>query len=144
MNLEEKMKLIYKSIDEKLGIDIKVINIAGVSTIADYLIIAGGNNKSQVQAIADNVEEKMAKEEIHPNHVEGFGSANWILMDFGDILVNIFNQEDRLFYDLERLWQDGKVVDSGEITLNNFALQIDTSQKSKYKEAEGINDDSGD
>ncbi len=115
MNLEEKMKLIYKSIDEKLGIDIKVINIAGVSTIADYLIIAGGNNKSQVQAIADNVEEKMAKEKIHPNHVEGFGSANWILMDFGDILVNIFNQEDRLFYDLERLWQDGKIVEDIEL-----------------------------
>ncbi len=111
MNTIEKVKAIYKAIDEKLGIDIRVIDIANVTVLADYLIIAGGNNKSQVQAMVDNVTEKLAKQNVHTNHIEGYSTANWILLDYGDIIVHVFNQEDRLFYDLERLWQDGNTID---------------------------------
>ena len=106
-----KAKLIYKALEDKKGIDIKVIDIQGVSVIADYFIIAGGSNKSQVQAMVDNVEEELAKEKIYTKHTEGYQSANWILLDFEDIVVHVFNQEDRLFYDLERIWKDGKLVE---------------------------------
>lgn len=111
MNSLDKAKLIYKALEDKKGIDIKVIDIQGVSVIADYFIIAGGSNKSQVQAMVDNVEEELAKEKIYTKHTEGYQSANWILLDFEDIVVHVFNQEDRLFYDLERIWKDGKLVE---------------------------------
>ncbi len=115
MNSLDKAKLIYKALEDKKGIDIKVIDIQGVSVIADYFIIAGGSNKSQVQAMVDNVEEELAKEKIYTKHTEGYQSANWILLDFEDIVVHVFNQEDRLFYDLERIWSDGKEIDFSDI-----------------------------
>lgn len=115
MNSLDKAKLIYKALEDKKGIDIKVIDIEGVSVIADYFIIAGGSNKSQVQAMVDNVEEELAKEKIYTKHTEGYQSANWILLDFEDIVVHVFNQEDRLFYDLERIWSDGKEIDFSDI-----------------------------
>lgn len=111
MTTEEKVKAIVASLDDKKGIDIKVIDIRGISVMADYQVIAGGTNKNQVQALVDAVEEELAKEKVYTKHVEGYGTANWILLDYGDIIVHVFNQEDRLFYDLERLWQDGKTVD---------------------------------
>ena len=101
----------YMLIDEKKGIDIKVIDISKISVIADYFIIAGGSNSRQVQSIADHIEEKMAEYGAHPRSVEGYASANWILMDYTDVIIHIFNQEDRLFYDLERIWSDGRLID---------------------------------
>ena len=111
MNTVEKVKEIYYAIDDKLGVDIRVIDISGITVLADYLIIAGAGNKSQVQAIVDNVSEKLAEREVFVKHTEGYATANWVLMDYGDIIVHIFNQDERLFYDLERLWQDGKNID---------------------------------
>ena len=110
MNSNEAAKVIYEALDEKKGLDIKIIDIKSISVLADYLIITGGTNKSQVQTLADHVQEQMSKQNLHVKHVEGYHSANWILLDYGDIIVQIFNQEDRLFYDLERLWKDGKDV----------------------------------
>ena len=111
MNIAEKVKVIYHAIDEKLGIDIKIIDISKITVIADYLVIAGGKSKSQVQAIVDNITEKLAKQNVHTDHIEGYAGANWILLDYADIIVHIFHQEDRLFYDLERLWQDGNTIE---------------------------------
>lgn len=118
MTTAEKVKEIYKAIEDKLGIDIRIIDISGISVLADYLIISGGKNKSQVQAIVDSVSENLDKVKVHARHVEGYSSANWILMDYNDIIVHIFNQEDRLFYDLERLWQDGKTIAIEDIDTN--------------------------
>ena len=107
MDIKNRLKIVYDALDDKKAIDIKIIDISKISIMADYLVIAGGSNKSQVQALVDNVEEKMNESGFAPNHIEGYASANWILMDYSDMIVHIFNQEDRLFYDLERLWQDG-------------------------------------
>jgi len=115
MNTKERVKLIYKAIEDKKGINQKIIDISGVTVLADYLFIVGGNNKNQVQAIADEIEDKLFKEKIKPGHIEGYSTANWILMDYNDIIINIFNEEDRLFYDLERLWQDGKIIDPKDL-----------------------------
>ena len=109
--MEQTIKAVYNALDDKKGIDIKILDISEISVMADYFIIASGSNKSQVQALADNVEEEMLKLNIHSRQVEGYPSGNWILMDYGDFIVHVFNQDDRLFYDLERIWKDGKLVE---------------------------------
>ena len=91
--------------------DIRVIDISQVSVIADYFIIAGGSNHSQIQALCDNVEEQLGKAGCPVRQIEGYDSANWILIDFGDVIVHIFDKENRLLYDLERIWRDGQPVD---------------------------------
>lgn len=111
MTSREMAKLAIEGLEDKKAEDIKVIDISEVSVMADYFIIASGSNKSQVQALADNVEEEMLKLDIHSRQVEGYPSGNWILMDYGDFIVHVFNQDDRLFYDLERIWKDGKLVE---------------------------------
>lgn len=108
--IENMIKNAVDALEDKKGEDIKIIDISGVSPIADYFILASGSNRSQVQAMADSVEEKMHKAGLHLKQVEGYDSANWILMDFKDIVVHIFDRESRDFYDLERIWKDGKIV----------------------------------
>ena len=112
MNNSKKMTtLAIKALEDKKGNDILVIDIQDVSIIADYFIIASGSNRNQVQTMADNVEEVLGRSGYEPRQLEGYGTATWILMDYNDIIVHIFSEEDRLFYDLERIWRDGKNVD---------------------------------
>ena len=111
MDSKEKMLIAYRALDEKKGEDIKVIDISGVSVMADYFVIATASSPNQVQAMTDNVEEKMHKAGIAMKQMEGNKSSSWILMDFGDVIIHVFDKENRLFYDLERIWKDGKIVD---------------------------------
>lgn len=108
---EEMLTTAVLALEEKKAINIKAIDISEISVIADYFIIAGGTNKNQVQALSDNVLEKLAQADVHPRQIEGYNSANWILMDYNYVIIHIFNQEDRLFYDLERIWSDGRAVE---------------------------------
>lgn len=110
MTSKEIAKIAYNAIDDKKGIDISVIDISEISILADYFIIAGGSNINQIKAIADNVMEELGKAGLHAKNVEGYSNANWILMDYNDVIIHIFNQDDRLFYDLERIWRDGKDI----------------------------------
>ncbi len=115
MNQSKEMtKLAIAALEDKKANDVRVIDIAGVSVIADYFVIAGGSNTNQVQAMADSVREALGRAGHEPRQVEGYGSANWILMDYNDIIVHIFSDESRTFYDLERIWRDGKEVSVGE------------------------------
>ena len=114
LNDKEIVKIVYDALADKKGIDIKVLDISKISVMADYFFIASGSNKNQVQALADNVEEELLKRDIHCKQVEGYPSGNWILMDYGDFIVHIFNQDDRLFYDLERIWKDGDLIEVNE------------------------------
>ena len=112
MENELKMvKLALKALDEKKGKDLKVIDIREVSVIADYFIIASASNENQVQAMMDSVEETLGRAGWEPRQVEGTRNSSWILMDYGDVIIHIFDEENRLFYDLERIWRDGKVLD---------------------------------
>ena len=113
-NSKEMTKLAITALEDKKANDIRVIDISGVSVIADYFIIASGNNRNQVQALADNVDDTLGKAGFPAKQVEGYASAKWILMDFNDIIVHVFSEEDRLFYDLERIWRDGKSVEIEE------------------------------
>lgn len=103
-----------KAIDDKKGQDIKVIDIHTVSVIADYFVIASGTNSNQVQAIVDNVEEQLGRAGFEAKQIEGNRNSSWILMDYGDVIVHVFDEENRLFYDLERIWRDGKVLEMDE------------------------------
>ena len=107
---KEMARLAYKALDDKKGEDIAVIDITGVSVLADYFIIAGGSNIHQVQAMADNVDQELGKAGYHCKQMEGYQSGQWILLDFGDIVVHVFSRDDRRFYDLERIWRDGKFL----------------------------------
>lgn len=115
MDSKEIVKIAYKTLDEKKAVDVKVIDISKVSVIADYFIIAGATNDRQVKALADNVEENLGKAGVAPKSIEGYSSANWILMDYKDVIIHVFNQEQRLFYDLERIWSEGKSVEVSEL-----------------------------
>ena len=103
-------KMAVDALEAKKGEDICIIDISGVSVLADYFLIANGNNKNQVQALIDHVEETLGKAGFSPRSVEGYQTANWILMDYGDVIVHVFDRQNRLFYDLERIWRDRKKI----------------------------------
>ena len=107
----EMVKLAVTALEDKKAVDIRVLDIEKISTIADYFIIASGANRNQVQAMADQVEETLGKAGFEPKSVEGYRNANWILLDCGDVVLHIFDEENRLFYDLERIWRDGTQVE---------------------------------
>ena len=109
------VKIAYDALDDKLAEDIKIIDIRSISVLADYFIIADGNNKNQVQAMVDNVQEELFIVGYEMKQMEGYREGNWILLDFGDIIIHIFDKENRLFYDLERIWKDGKEVSIEEL-----------------------------
>ncbi|KKM11191.1 hypothetical protein SY88_09880 [Clostridiales bacterium PH28_bin88] len=97
--------------DDKKAMDIVILDLQGVSLITDYFLICTGRSATQVQSIAQHIEEKLEEQEVHMLRREGYREARWILLDYGHIVVHIFQEEDRAFYNLERLWGDAKVVD---------------------------------
>ena len=107
---KEMAKIAYHALSDKKGEDIKIIDITGISVLAHYFIIANGNSDSQVNALVDNVEEELHKAGYALKQREGQASASWVLLDFGDIIVHVFDKENRLFYDLERIWKDGRDI----------------------------------
>ena len=106
----EVAKIAQEALDDKMGEDIKVLNLKGLSNIADYFVIASGNNVNHIRAMADEVEQKLFKAGVKLHHSEGYSVATWILLDFGNVLVHLFNKEQREFYSLEHVWSDAKSV----------------------------------
>lgn len=116
MNKSKEMtRIAIEALEEKKASDVKIIDIEHISTLADYFIIASGTNRNQVQAMADSAEEALSKAGYEPKQIEGYQNANWILLDYGDIVLHVFDEENRLFYDLERIWRDGKLIEKEEI-----------------------------
>lgn len=111
---KELVKTALSALDNKKAEDIKILDISEISTIADYFIIAGGNSKPHVQTLCDEVLDQVAKLGGVNKKTEGYETANWVLMDFNDVIVHIFDKENRLFYDLERIWKDVKSMDISE------------------------------
>ena len=112
---KEMLKIAYDALDEKKAAEISVIDIAEVSSLADYYVITNGENSSHVQALVENVQEKMYKAGYACRSLEGYKAANWVLMDYGDIVVNVFSREDRRWFDLERIWREGKFLTAENI-----------------------------
>ena len=109
-SIKKEAGIAVMALEDKKAEDIRVINIETVSVIADYFIIATGTNANQIKAMADEVEEKLGRAGFMLKQKEGYEHANWVLLDFGDVIVHIFDKENRFFYDLERIWRDGKVM----------------------------------
>ena len=115
MDEKTTVKAIVEALSDKKAKDIRIIDIAEISDIADYFVIASATNTSQLQAMQDAVDEVMYKNGIHAKQVEGNRSSTWILMDYGDVVIHLFSEEDRLFYNLERIWQDGKEIPAEDL-----------------------------
>lgn len=115
MNSYEQSILTAKAICSKKGLNIKLIEIGDISSLADYMVIATGTSSTHVKAIADEVEYQLDEAGISVSHIEGYRSNSWILLDYVDVIVHIFSDEAREFYDLERLWQDGKEIDISDV-----------------------------
>lgn len=110
--MDKILKNIVESIEDKKGENIRVIDVTGLTEVTDYMIIASGNNTNQVQAICDNVTDNLAKKfSIIPKHTEGYHNAEWILVDCGDYIIHVFDKDQRMFYNIERIWNDGKEVE---------------------------------
>ena len=113
--VESILAKIYDAIDDKIGQDIVILNIGKVSSLCDYFVIATGSSSRQVKAIADSVEDEMTKIDIEPRGKEGITSQSWVLLDYGDIMVHIFDEENRGFYNLEKLWKDAPYVERDQL-----------------------------
>lgn len=100
------LQIAYNAVDDKKASDIVVLNMEGISVMADHLIICHANSERQVQAIAREVSDQAAKHDFPVKRMEGFDAARWILVDLGDVIVHVFHQEERSYYNLERLWGD--------------------------------------
>ena len=110
MNALEAAKVAQAAIEDKLGEDIKVLDLQGLSNNADCFVIASGKNANQLHAMANEVEQKLYKEGIKLHHSEGYSSGTWILLDFGNLLVHLFNREQREFYGLDHVWGDAPTL----------------------------------
>ncbi|MBP5254195.1 MAG: ribosome silencing factor [Lachnospiraceae bacterium] len=116
MNQAKKLvKCAYHAMEEKKGCDITVLDISKVSVIADYFMIVSGENERQVQALSDAVDEALQKEGFERRSIEGYSTSSWILLDYNDVIIHIFNRADRVFYDLERIWRDGVRVNAEDL-----------------------------
>ena len=119
---KELALLAARALSDKKGKEIQVREIANLTTLADYFVIATGSSNTQINALIDNVEKVLTEEAgEEPLHREGYRGGTWVLLDYGCIAVHVFSAEAREFYDLERLWRDGKNVDlSGIIDENDI------------------------
>lgn len=116
---QQKLEIIVKALDSKKAEDIKVIKVGDLTVIADYFVIADGTSSTQTKALADEAEYKMQENGVVPNRVQGNNGSNWVIIDYGDIVVHVFSKEQRDFYNLERLWRDGEDIDiSGWVKQN--------------------------
>lgn len=111
MEAKELMENIVKVLDSKKAKDIRAIRIGDLTILGEYFVIATGNSSTQVKMLADEVDYQLGEKGVQPHRVEGYHSENWIILDYTDVIVHIFHEDTREFYDLERLWADGEKVD---------------------------------
>lgn len=114
MEAKEIMIQAVRSLDRHKGSDIQVIEVTDVTSIADYFVIAEGGSNTQVRALTDYIDEELGQQGVTPLRKEGYGGSSWVLLDYGTVIVHVFLQETRRYYDLERLWKDGRPVDISE------------------------------
>jgi ribosome-associated protein len=109
-NSLESAQLCAEAAESKKAFDIQILDLRGLTYITDYFVICSGNNTTQVSAIADWVEHALAKAGRRPSHVEGSVGSRWVLMDYGDVVIHVFDEETRIYYSLEKLWSDAPRV----------------------------------
>ncbi|MEG0229765.1 MAG: ribosome silencing factor [Oscillospiraceae bacterium] len=112
MNSIDKAKTIAKILDNKQGIDIKILKVGSLTVLTEYFVICAGASTTQVKALADEVDFIMGKDyKTEPRKIEGYNSDGWILLDYSDVVVHVFHKNKRGFYDIERIWADSQEID---------------------------------
>lgn len=119
MTPKEIALTIAKVLDSKKGMDIKVLETAELTTLADYFVICAATSTTQIKALSEECEKVMKEQGEPPHHIEGHRGGTWVLLDFSSVVVHIFMDETRKFYDLERLWSDAKEMDLSKILVEN-------------------------
>jgi ribosome-associated protein len=104
------LKIAYNALDDKKARDIEILDIHRITTIADYFVITTGTSTTHVKALADAAEEKLQEQGFSLGHKEGYGNGRWILLDYRDIVIHVFHDEDRKFYNLEKVWGDAQII----------------------------------
>ncbi|OOE13688.1 ribosome silencing factor [Fictibacillus arsenicus] len=111
MNVKELMELVVKTADDKRAENIAVLDMEGISLVADYFVICHGNSEKQVQAISKELKDIALENDIQLRRMEGYDHARWVLIDLGNVVVHVFHRDDRSYYNLEKLWGDANSVD---------------------------------
>jgi ribosome-associated protein len=111
----DALKIALKAADDKKAQDILALDISKIASFASYFLFCTGDSSRQMQAIADEIQKRLKKSGIQSSHIEGYSNSEWILMDYFDLVIHIFSKEARAFYDLERLWRDGKKLDAEKL-----------------------------
>lgn len=112
VELDEEVKYALHCASEKKALNIQVLDLREITSFTEFFIVVSGTNRRQVQAISDEISNKLRKNlKIKANRIEGYQNAEWILLDYGDFVFHVFNETSRKFYDLERLWRDAKKVE---------------------------------
>ena len=109
------VKTAVKALDSKKGKEIKVLRIGDITVLADYFVICTGSSSTQVKALADECEYQLSQAGFEPKHREGVEGRSWILLDYGDVIVHVYDKEAREFYNLERFWADAEEIDVAEV-----------------------------
>ena len=111
----DALKIALKAADDKKAYDLLALDISGIASFASYFLFCTGDSSRQMQAIADEIEKQLKIAGIHSSHIEGYQNSEWILLDYFDLVIHIFSKEARAFYDLERLWRDGKKLNARKL-----------------------------
>ncbi len=111
LSILDKVKVAVAAAEDKKALDLVVLNLTEITAFADYFVICHGTSARQVQAIADEIEDRLKKQQVRPLNIEGYPNAEWVLMDYGSMIVHVFSETSRRFYDLERLWRDAEKLD---------------------------------
>jgi ribosome-associated protein len=110
--MTDSLKIAVNAADDKKASDLVILDISKIASFATYFFLCTGDSSRQMQAIADEIEKRLRAQGIRPSHLEGYQNSEWILLDYGDLVVHIFSKTARVYYDLERLWRDGKKLDA--------------------------------
>ena len=113
--MKDALKIALKAAEDKQAIDILVLDISSIASFANYFLLCTGDSSRQIQAIVDEVERKLRESGFRPTHIEGYRNAEWVLMDYLDVVVHVFSKKARAYYDLERLWRDGRKLDTKKL-----------------------------
>ena len=113
--MKETLRVALEAVEDKKALDVVILDISGIASFATHFLLCSGDSSRQIQAIVDEVEMRLKNQGIRPKHIEGYRNAEWVLMDYLDLVVHVFSKNARVYYDLERLWRDGKRLDTKKL-----------------------------
>lgn len=115
---EELLRVAVQAVENKKGEDITILDLRDISIITDFFMICTGRSSTQVKAIVEYIEDKLKEKGIFPLRKEGMSEGKWVLMDYGDVIIHVFQEAERYFYNLERLWGDARIVNATSINFH--------------------------